>query len=398
MFTGRPLQNLLTPTCKRHHRTAAFLAVMMALVVTGIAEAQETPSAAPIPQVETKPWSMHVGVSGSYEDNGELQEKAFGAGFGAGVSRSWASTRSTMSLAADASQSSYPNATGLDTLAYSVGVGASYSATRRLVFSFSDAVASGRGQDSQLLTGSGLVYAQTIVRTNYFSGGLTYDLSPRTQITTSLGGSIIHFGSDSIQGASTLTPRIAVTRQLTRTQTVGVTYGTTLSSAVTAGDVQGLLATWQAKFGPRISVSASGGVRPYKLPGQGQQYSPGGGVGFSARLGRTGAVSANYERAVETAYGLTGTHLSHRFGASYGAPVGRRLSADLSFGYGLNTYPQDSALKLSGGTLSAGAHYRLVQNLSVSAGYSIWKSINGSAPPVTGTRGSVSVGYSVSWR
>jgi hypothetical protein len=396
MLTVRARRNLLTAEYRRHHRTAAFLAVMMALVVNGLAEAQETPSAAPIPQVETKPWSMHFGVNGSYENNGELQENAFGAGFGAGITRSWASTRSTMTLLADASQSSYPNASGLNTLAYNFGVGASYSATRRLVFSFSDAVVSGRGQDSQLLTSSGLVYAQTIVRTNAFSVGMTYDVSPRTHVTTSVGGTLIHFGSESIQGASTLAPRIAVTRQLTRSQTMGVTYGTTLSSAATAGDVQGLLATWQGNFGSSISVTASGGVRPYKLPGQGQQYSPGGGVGFGARMGRSGVMSAKYERAVETASGLTGTHLSHRFDASYGASAGRRLSLDLSFGYGLNTYPQDSALKLSGGTLTAGAHYRLVQNLSVSAGYGIWKSINGPAS-VTGTRGNASVGYSVSW-
>ena len=208
----------------------------------------------------------------------------------------------------------------------------------------------------------------------------------------------VSFESSVLQNGSVLNFRGVLSRQMNKTQSVGISWGQTISNGIT-GDIQGFLALWQATFGRALVITASGGIRPYTLEGRaGHQFAPGGGVGVNATLPHGQSVLGRYERAVEQAYGFNGTHLAHRFVVGYEAAFNPRVSLNFGGTYGINTYPLQPDFKLNGKTLSTELRYTVVRNLAVGAGYGLWISRQAPAPSVTTYRTNVSLYYAFGFR
>jgi hypothetical protein len=233
-------------------------------------------------------------------------------------------------------------------------------------------MASAYSQDSTVLTTIATVLPRVETRTNVASGALTYQLSPRTTVDALVSETTVTFPASEFSNGSSLSVRSSFSRQVTTTQSIGVSIGNTFSTGAT-GDIQGLLATWQMTRGRSLSLNASAGVRPYTLEGvSGHQFAPGGSFGIAATKGRNQTFAASYEHAVEQAFGFDRTHLTHRLNANYIFTVGRRLSLDGGGSYGLSTYPQIANHTLDGRTATAGVRYLLGHQISLGAGYGLW--------------------------
>jgi len=324
-------------------------------------------------------WLFSLGASQSYESdvqfsgttgNGDWSQRLDGRG-----GRRWTLRRGHIDAGGDVSQVFYRRANGLNRLMYGLNANMSYDLTRRLHFSASEFMSLGYSENSAPLVTAGLLYPRVLTRTNVASTAIVYQMTPRTTVSGDVSQTTVTF-PDSITGGlsngTSVIVRGAMSRTLTKTQSVGVSFGNTFSSGTT-GDIQGLLGTWQGSWGRRLTLNGALGIRPYTLPGEtGHRFAPGGSFGVTSRFGRGQSLSASYERAVEQAYGLARTHLAHRFNGNYGIAASRRLSFEAGASYGVNSYPQDVNYSLDGTTLTTGMQYRLLGDIFLSAGYGLW--------------------------
>jgi hypothetical protein len=351
--------------------------------------------------VDIKPWSLRFGVNEVLEDNVQLTSGGggdLGSRVDVGVGRDVTFRGGQIRVVADAGQLLYQQAKNLNQLTYGVGVNTTYLVTRRLTWRVSEFLTSNYAQDTRVLTDVGLILPRVLTRSNSASTELLYDLSRQTQIRASLAAQTVSFASAELTGASNVVTTVRLDRLVGRSQSVGINWGQTIASTIT-GDIQGLLGTWRGTFGRGVTLNAAGGVRPYKLEGRsGYQFAPALLVGIDARLTPTVTVSGNYERAVEQAYGFSGTHLAHRLLASSTVGVGRRVTVEGSASYGLNTYPLDPNFRLTGTAESLSVAYKIVDNLTVSGLSSLWYRQDSAAPAILATRVGVSLSYGFAWR
>jgi hypothetical protein len=213
-----------------------------------------------------------------------------------------------------------------------------------------------------------------------------------------VGEQEVSFRTSQFIGASTLTSSVAVTRQLSPSQTLGVSvdYGRTITNG-TAGVITGYVGTWQRAIGNIGSVTAAAGIREYTLAGAtGFRITPAISTGFSSHLRRNDRLSLNYERSVEQALG-NGTHLTQLVTATYGLSQGR-LTIDTYGSYGRGTYPLDPDHQLIGRTGSITIRYVLVQNLAVALGSSVAVRTDAPAPEASLYRTMVTLTYGRAWR
>ena len=256
---------------------------------------------------------------------------------------------------------------------------------------------SGYAQDAGLLVEAGLLYPKVFTRTNSAASQLAYDLSPRSQVRVSGSVQTFSFDSNAFTSGSSYVINASWTRRVSSSQTLGVSWGQTFFSN-TIRDIQGLLGTWQASLSSTVVIDAQGGVRPYTLPGEdGYIFTAGGRVHISWRPTPSGTFNARYERAVEQAYGLSGTHLGHRFSAGYEEKFGRRVTANADVNYGINYYPQDPDHKLAGRSFTSTLNYLFAQNLMATTGYSLWVRRETGQPEATTYRVTMSLSYVWSW-
>ena len=345
---------------------------------------------------------MSVAVFEAYDSNVEFQNQNGAGDLGSSVNvhvgGDWNFPRADVKLSGDANQIFYRQATDLNHFTYGFGSSASYQISRRLRWSASESISSGYAQDQRVLTDAGLLFPKVLTRVVTASTQFGYDITRKTHVDVAVSGQSVSFGGPDLVGGSSLGVHLNVTRQIGRSQTVGISTGDTKSNGIT-GDIQGLLGTWSATIGRALTLAATAGVRPYTLPGQsGFLVAPGGSFNVNAHLPRGNTFGLTYERAVEQAYGFSGTHLAHRFGASYGLAATPGLHFDASANYGLNTYPLDPSFRLDGRTGNVGVKYAVRQNLAVSADYTAWARRSASEPPVTTYRVTSSLAYGFSWR
>ncbi|MEO6236667.1 MAG: hypothetical protein ABIQ52_06675 [Vicinamibacterales bacterium] len=283
-------------------------------------------------------------------------------------------------------------------LSYGFGAGGSYSLTRRLSWRASESLSSSLAQDSEILTTGGTVLPGVVARTNVASTSLGYLVSPKVQLEASVSETSVLFPGSEYQDGSSVAVQTRVSRQVGKNQSVGVSFGTAFSSGTT-GDIQGLLATWQRTFGRDLTLSATGGVRPYVLYGvSGYQFAPGGSFALGKRWVRGQSFTIAYERAVEQAFGFNRTHLAHRINAGYAFALGRQMALDGTANYGLNTYPQIAGFQMGGRTATAGVRYLLRSQLSLGATVGVWNKFETGAPATTIYRAGVSLSYGGAWR
>lgn len=321
-------------------------------------------------------WSYSLGLSEGYESdvrfNGDAGNGDWNTGLDGSLSRDLRLARGGVALSGSASQLFYRRNPGQNRFMYGVAAGLSYELTRRLVWRVSESLTRSYSEDSRILTTAGQFFPRVLTETNVAGTGLTYQVSPKTTVEGSLSGTTVKFPASEFSNGSSLSVRANIARQVSRSQSLGISIGNTFSTGTT-GDVQGLLGTWQMTRGRSLTLSATFGVRPYTLFGvPGRRYAPGGSFGLATALGRNQTFSASYERAVEQAFGFDRTHEAHRVNASYDFALGRRVVLQGSGSYGLNTYPQIANLTLSGYTTMAGLQCRLWRQLSLTGRYGLW--------------------------
>jgi hypothetical protein len=397
---NRDARTRIEATIRLAVRSVFVLSISLAF--PNVLAAQGTPNIKDVQPPGDRPWSLHLRVDEVFEDNAEFNDQGgtdIASRFGAALGRSWSFKRGSLRLNADANQLVYRTSSNLDTLSYDVGGGGSYDVTRRFRFSLNGTSSRNYAQDTTIFLEAGLVQPKTITRVTTVGSQFGYDISRSTQLMVSLGGETVSFESSPLRDTVTVTGRILLVRQLTRSQSIGISWGQTYSTVGLTSDIQGLLAVWRATLNPRFSVNASGGIRPYSLEGQsGYQITPGGSAGLIAHLGRNGVATLSYEHGVEQAYGFSGTHLTDRGIAGYTSAVGTRLSVHAAFDYGENWYPSEPDLRLLGRTISAGLQYRVARRFSVGADYGVWTRTNEAHVSSRNTRANVGASYDFSWR
>jgi hypothetical protein len=361
---------------------------------------KDEPTTRPAPTRSS--WSYSLGVHEAYESdvrfNGEQGNGDWHTRFEGALGRQLVFPRGSLDVNGSLGQLLYRRNPDQDRTMYSFGGGVSYDLTRRLHLVATEMMASTYSEDSTVLTTIGTVLPRVETRTNVASGALTYQLSPRMTVDASVTGTTITFPADEFSNGSSLTVRSSFARQVTPTQTIGLSVGNTFSTGTT-GDIQGVLATWQMTRGRSLTLMATGGVRPYTLDGvAGHQYAPGGSFGIESAFSRNQTFSASYENAVEQAYGFDRTHKAHRFNANYGYAVGRRLTLEGTASYGLNTYPQIPDYTLDGRTVMASMRYLLGRRFFLGAAYGLWARKETASPVTTTYRTSFSLTYGVPGR
>jgi hypothetical protein len=350
--------------------------------------------------VAVEPWSFQLGLDQVFETNVRFDTQGvddYGTRLNAAVGKSWMLSRGNLRFGATATQLFYRQSTDLNTLFYNVGAGGSYHLTRRLAWSLSGSRSTSYAQDTTVPVDAGLVFPKALTYIDAAATQLTYDLSARTHFTAGASGQSVSFDTPALKGSSAISVGAVLSRQVTRSQTVGVSWGHTFSNGI-SGDIQGLLGTWQVAINNRLRANFTGGIRPYTLEGQGYQITPGGSASLTAKIGQAGAATCGYERAVEQAYGFEGTHLADRVVAGYSTTVGRRLALNGTFNWGLNKYPEIPNSRLLGRNAATSARYFMTRTLTVGAGYSFWDNSYANGTTITNTRMEVSLIYAPSWR
>lgn len=323
-------------------------------------------------------WVFNIGGGETYESDTGFTGAEGNGGWSRAVQgrlgHTWVMRRGNVEIGGDASHQSYHSGSQNGRLTYGIASGISYALTRRLTWRLSGTVSQMDSQDTELLTTSGIVLSQrALTRTQGGSTDMAYQLSRRSQINVSVSSNRVTFVDSPLVPGTSMTTRVSYSKELMRSQAIGLSMGHSVSTMT--GDIEGLMATWRARVGTVLTVNAAGGIRPYKLNETSERYSfaPGASFGLTARLAETQSVGFSYERAVEQAYGVGGTHLGDRYNVNYAAVVARRLSTTLAGSYGKNYYPDRvDDYSLGGRTIVATVSYLLGKQLSLGAQYGLW--------------------------
>ena len=391
--------------------TVGFIALLISVSTASAQQQPQVPGNPNQPDVEdvqkraergaAPSWTYSLGVGESYESdvsfsgaegNGDWARNLTGH-----LSHIWVLRRGNVEAGGDVTHNSYHEAEGVSRVTYAFNGGTSYALTRRLNWRMSGSVNQMYSQDAQILIDSGVIYPRVLTRTQGTFLGFTYLLTPRSQLDLSVSTTRVAFvDSDLIPGTSLL-GRAAYSRTVSRGQSIGVSIGHSISNIT--GDIEGIMGTWQMTPGPRFTLHAEGGVRPYKLNEHSTQYSfvPGGSAGFAATFGRAHTAGFTYEYAVEQAYGVGGTHFANRYNSNYSVKIGR-LGLDANGSYGRNSYPDRPGYNLDGRNVNFGGQYLIGKGLALGASYGLWIRHATDEPSTTTYRTMISLSYGGGWR
>jgi hypothetical protein len=356
-------------------------------------------------------WSATLSMLESYEDNVNFSPATqgnydTGSRFQAGLARDWISARTDINVNGTVSQQLYRNASDLNALFYGVGGGASYAVTPRLSWKLADTLTSNYAQNTAVLIDAGIVLPKVLTRSNVGSSTLSYAASPRTQLSWAVSQQNIWFDSSSVpngpgfDNGSTFGSRVGFSRQLTRSQSLGVQVGyQRLLFADTVATNLDLLGTWHRPIGKDSGLSIAGGVQAYSVPGQaGYRSSPAGSITLNTHVRRSDVLTFSYRRALEQAFGLGRAQVTDVVGGSYGMTVSKRLSAGFNGTYGNGTDAQNPNLRLIGRSAGVSISYLVGRGLTVLGGYNFLASQDGLNPTTVNHRAVVSLIYAKTWQ
>src|SRR6266852_1771906 len=180
-----------------------------------------------------QPWSISLGVD-------ELSETAVQPGVAQNSVRrgsqldgtlnyNWALPRGNVRFNGSANQVFYHEPVKLNQTMYGVGASASYAISRRASWDVGEAVTQRYAQDLTTISDAGLLPPKLVARLYSATGGLRYDLSPRTQMrfglaeqTVSFDSSLVTGSTSQFGGATAFTVNMTMGRQLSRSQNVVV--------------------------------------------------------------------------------------------------------------------------------------------------------------------------------
>ena len=380
-------------------RTRWLLSGAMVWALTFFSATDGTAQTAPL-----QPWSLSLGAGEAYDSNAAFSGPKGGEDLAGNLQvalgRSWTSRRGDLMFKGSAGQSFYRQATTLNQFTYGLLGGAHYTITRRLSLSAGDSLSSNYARDTRVLTDAGLILPTVITRSNSATTQFAYAVTPKTSVHWGLAEQNLGFTSLQLVGGANVTASSGIERQMSRSQTLGVTYAyqRTFSNGDVAS-IQSLLATWQGRAGKELTVTATGGIRPYTLPGVGgYRFSPGGSVGLSAHLSSGQTLGLNYERIIEQTFGLSNrTHLVNSVTANYGLSLSSHVTLDLGGNYSRGSYPLLPNLRILGQLGSASIRYSATPKLGVVITSSAFVSTIDPFRPVTDYRTMMSLTYGTMW-
>lgn len=356
----------------------------------------------------TKPWSLSLGLSEGYESNvsGSADDKGdHGTFLNAGGGRRWSLARGDINLSGNVGQNIYHKLGSSNNLSYGLGASAAWALTPRLSWNVADSVSSGFAQDAKGLQDSGLLPPKLITYLNTASTGLDYQLSKRNRFHWGIAQQNTRFDQAQLEDVTTspvpssVTTAANVTRQLSRGQTLGVSGD--FQRANTNGESAsqgGIMGTWQRAFSMGISVSGTGGLRLYTIPGEaGVQAAPGGSIGVVVKARRSDTFSATYDRSttIEQAGGAL-THYGDSMGAGYFTKVGR-VGVDTTAYYARSVFPQDPTHKRYGYTVNTSAYFVIVSGIHLGVNAGFYDRVDTPAPPLKGYNARMFLSYGLNF-
>jgi hypothetical protein len=351
-----------------------------------------------------QPWSLTLGAGEAYDSNAAFSGPRGGQDIAGNLQvalgRSWTSPRGDLMFKGNAGQSFYRQTTSLNQLTYGFIGAAHYAITRRLSWSVGDSLSSNYARDIKVLTDAGLLLPSVITRSNSASTQFTYAVTPKTSVHWGLAEQNLGFTSLQFIGGENVTTSFGIERQMSRSQTLGFvqTYQRMFSNGEKAS-IQSLLATWQGRAGKELTVMATGGIRPYTLPGErGYRFSPSGSVGLSAYLSKGQTLGLTYERIIEQTFGLSNrTHLVNSVTANYGLSLSSHLAIELGGNYSRGSYPLLPNFRILGQVGNASIRYSATPKLGVIVTSSAFVSTIDPFRPVTDYRTMMSLTYGTTW-
>jgi hypothetical protein len=394
------------------YRAIAAVGLTACLSVPAHAQtAAQGPAGAPLPSAEgtvDEPWSLSLGVNGSYEGNALFTgpqdgEQQFSHSLAAGLNRTWKLRRGGAAFGVSGSQPFYQDTTSLNDFRYNLSGTLAYLVTRRLTWVGGGSLSSGLARDSEVLTDSGLVLPSVTTKTSSAASAFSYMLTPKSTLSWSLAESGVGFDSILFRGGTTLSSALSYSRTVGASQTVGVVqdYSRTFGDDDPSANVYGFLGTWSMSAGHGWTTFASAGVRPYTVPeedGYRMSFALNAGITRPLRPGQV--VGVTYSKSIEQAFGLSTTNnLVQNLSGNYSITFRNNLSA--TFG-GTLTFAQDPLnpdRQIKGQVASAGLSYRLMRNLAFSAGTSFYSRVDDvEQGRVNSTTTFMSLSYVTTWR
>jgi len=349
-------------------------------------------------------WALTLRVLESWDSNVRFATPGGGGDLGsqldAGVSRAWQFHRGKLRATGDATETVYRNSRDLNHLTYDLGIITSYRLSHRATLNVDDRLLSSYARDVATLTATGLLFPAVLIRTNTAGGTFAYALSPRTQIRWELRDDRVSFDSSQFRGASSLTSRTTMMRQLSRSHALEIIqeYQHT-ASGTENGTIQALVGAWEGTFANGLALTAAAGVRAYRLLGRSAIHlTPSGSLGLKGQFRRRDTLGVQYARTVDQAIGFAQLRMSDVVSLNYSLSFGTKLGLDSAANYGRSVDPVEQSFRFVGRTGSAEIRYVLIGNLAAAGGYSFWQRSVAPTPIISSHRSTLSLVHARTWR
>jgi hypothetical protein len=385
----------------------AILGVLFVCSVAVRAHAQgAVPTAAPnaIPEAKNEPWAFSLGATGSYQGNalftGPGENKEFSHYLNASIGRSWELPRGGATLNANANQPFYQESTSLNDFTYGASGSLSYSLTRRLRWFGSSSISSGFARDSQVLNDSGLFLPSVTARSSSANSTFAYAMSRSTNLSWNVFESGVGFASALFVGGTTVGTSASLTRQLNKSQTIGVSqeYGRTFTNGDSTANLA-TMGTWSAAAPHGWTLFASGGLRPYTLPDEGgYRFTYGLSGGFTKPVRPGQVLGVSYDRGINPSFSRDGSNnIVQTLSGHYSMSLVRNLSSSFGGSYSRGTSPLLADLKTIGEALNASLTYKMMTNLNIGFGAYWYGRTDQPSERVTSYGTYLSASYSTTW-
>jgi len=309
--------------------------------------------------------------------------------------------RGSVSLSADGGAVGYSGVNGLNDFVFTLDGAGTWKATPHLVLSADQSFGSTYTLQTQALLEAGQVLPQGLVHTVGTTLSGAYRLSQKTSLTLVLNYVDLIFPRGQLVGASETHARAGIERELSRGETLSLTY--TFSIDVIPNETSTLnsvAAAWKKKLARRWDANASVGVTRFVPYGSTSQLlEPVGAVGVGTKTTRW-TFEGHYSRSVGQAYGLGQQTVADLAGVTAAFKISKTLSADVAYTRSWNDIPDAPILDFNDDLLRADLLLTLPHRLVAASAYSFTRALypSGVNPLVSGSLWTMSLSYGKRWR
>jgi hypothetical protein len=230
----------------------------------------------------------------------------------------------------------------------------------------------------------------------------SYVLSRRSQLGWTLSQQGVDFASVVFAGGSSLGSNVSWSRQMTDSQTFGLTQSYQRTwSAENPQTIHAIAASWSTSY--RVwAVTATAGASPYSVADEpGYRVASTFSASVSRPLRRGHSLSASYAKSVQFAFGTASENRpTQTLSLTYALPLASKLAASIN-----GSYSRATTTSVEGGNRpsigqfgGAALTYSPTPNLGITFGTSGFSHQEGSAPSVASYRMTLGVTYGMAWR